>query len=156
MTTTATKPRLGRRPRRETPPCARCGTLKGFIAADSLSPERINGKPYGFDGTLCKNCYSSLRKAKRKAEGRLKPSKRQQEQARKIRRVLAKLARDATVTVTRHGLDHPDRQAIAEARQWLVAILPLPLIDPWFTYDHLTRRAKARLEIRAARREGRL
>ncbi len=44
--------------------CARCGTVKGDVRKGSLTPDlpiRISGKRYGYDGYLCRRCYSSAR-----------------------------------------------------------------------------------------------
>jgi hypothetical protein len=42
--------------------CARCGTHEGTKGRKHKTPDRINGKRFGFNGELCGSCYASMRK----------------------------------------------------------------------------------------------
>lgn len=54
------------------PPCARCGRPDGLIRQGYKSPQRTDGRPYGFDGMLCASCYRTMR---RNPDAKLSPTK---------------------------------------------------------------------------------
>lgn len=52
------KRKPGRPRKTQWPSCADCGTYGGGKGKHSYTPERYDGVRYGFDGKLCKRCYT--------------------------------------------------------------------------------------------------
>lgn len=60
----------GRRIRTVTLPCVDCGDPDGKIARGKLTPRRIDGARFGFDGDLCHHCYRKHEKRDHRARAR--------------------------------------------------------------------------------------
>jgi hypothetical protein len=50
----------GRPPKTSWEPCVKCGDDGGYVSHQGVTPTRIHGARFGYDGVLCHNCYSLL------------------------------------------------------------------------------------------------